>query len=162
MGEERKKHLEVRMRKFAAVLVLVFGLGAMAQGHLGVGGSFMGGTPIFDAFAEVSLGPNFALRTTFSYLASFGGVTAFDVDLSFLMLLGMGGFIPYFGGGGGAIVMMGGGVAGGAFTVNALAGIYWPLDPNFGLYVQGRFLGTLSGGTFIGSVGPGVGLFISF
>jgi len=152
------------MRKLLVVAALIsaFGLGALAQGHLGIGGSFMGGTPIFDAFAEVSLGQSFALRTTFSYLASFGGVTAFGVDLSLLVLLNLEGITPYFGGGGGALILTGGGAAAGAFDINALAGVYWPFGEGFGLYVQGRFLGSLSGGTFTGSVGPGVGLFISF
>ncbi|NOX44809.1 MAG: hypothetical protein GXO72_03605 [Caldiserica bacterium] len=144
----------------AAALALLVSLAA--QGRLGVGGSFMGGSPIFDAFAEVSLTPNLALRTTFSYIASFGGVTAFEVDLSFLILLGMEQLIPYFGAGAGAMVLMGGGGAIGAFTINALAGVYWPLGENFGVYVQGRFLGSVTGGMFSGSVGPGVGLFVSF
>ncbi len=146
----------------AAAFVLLVSLGATAQGHLGVGGSFMGGSPIFDAFAEVLLSPNLAFRTTFSYLASFGGMTAFEIDLTLLILLGMEQMVPYFGAGGGAMVLMGGGGAIGAFTINALAGIYWPLGENFGFYIQGRFLGSIAGGTFAGSVGPGVGLFISF
>ncbi len=153
------------MRKSLAVataLVLLASLGAMAQGRLGVGGSFMGGSPLLDAFAEVSLAPNLALRTTFSYIASFGGATAFEVDLSLLILLGMEQLVPYFGAGAGAMVLMGGGGALGAFTINALAGIYWPLGENFGLYIQGRFLGSVAGGMFAGSVGPGVGLFVSF
>ena len=153
------------MRKSLAVataLVLLASLGAMAQGRLGMGGSFLLGSPMFDAFAEVSLTPNLALRTTFSYIASGGGAAAFEVDLSLLILLGMEQLIPYFGAGAGAMVEMGGGSAMGAFTINALAGIYWPLGENFGLYIQGRFLGFTAGGMFAGYVGPGVGLFISF
>ncbi len=146
----------------AVALAVLVSVGAMAQGRLGIGGSFMGGAPIFDAFAEISLTPNLALRTTFSYITSFMGIAAFEVDLSLLVLLGMDQLVPYFGAGAGALVLMGGGTAAGAFTINALAGIYWLLGDNFGLYVQGRFLGSVAGGMFSGSVGPGVGLFVSF
>lgn len=153
------------MKKWVVVAVMALVAlvpAAWAQGRLGMGGSFMGGLPVFDAFTEVGLAENFALRLTFSYIASFAGITAFGVDTSFLLVLGLEAVQPYFGAGGGAIVLTGEGEAVGAFTANGLLGAYFPLGPGYGIYGQMRFLGSVTAEGFQGSFAPGIGLYIPF
>lgn len=146
---------------FAVLVCLALAPAAFGQ-RVGVGGSFMGGPPMFDAFGEVSLGGNFWLRGTFSYIASFRNMTAFAAEGSFLWFLGAGAFQPYLGGGGGAVMMTGeGGIAGG-FVVSALAGAYFPLNPWAGAYLGVRFLGQVGFGAFGGLFGPSVGLYVTF
>lgn len=147
---------------FAALVCLALAPAAFGQ-RVGVGGSFMGGSPMFDAFGEVSIGGNFWLRGTFSYIASFLGTTAFAVEGSFLWFLGAGTFQPYLGGGGGAVMMVtgGDGIAG-AFVVSALAGAYFPLNPWAGAYLGVRFLGQVGAEGFLGLFGPSVGLYVTF
>ena len=152
------------MRKTAVVLAVILALTSpvWAQGKIGVGGSFWAGSPVFDAFAEVALGENAAMRFNVGTLFSGGGFSAFTLDATLLIVLGLEAVQPYFGVGAGAFVLAGGGAAGGIFTVNALLGIYVPFADTFGFYGQTKFLGQVSGGGFTGSLLPGVGLYVNF
>jgi len=152
------------VRKTAVMLVVILALTSpvWAQGKIGVGGSFWAGSPVFDAFAEVALGENAAMRFNVGTLFSGGGFSAFTVDASLLIVLGLETIQPYFGAGAGAIVLMGGGSAMGAFTVNGIVGVYLPLTDTFGFYGQMKFLGQVMGGGFMGDLLPGIGLFVNF
>ncbi|KUK26898.1 MAG: hypothetical protein XD60_0982 [Acetothermia bacterium 64_32] len=140
------------MRKTLAVLAAVLTLTtpAWTQGKLGVGGSFWGGSPVFDAFAEVAFGEATAMRFGAGTVFSGGGLAAFTLDATFLITLGLEAIQPYFGAGAGAFVMTGGGMAAGIFTVNGIAGVYLPLAEAFGVYGQMKFLGQVGGGGFVG------------
>mgnify|MGYP000011625932 FL=1 len=152
------------MRRTLAVLVVVLALTtpAWTQGKIGVGGSFWGGAPVFDAFAEVAFGDASAMRFGVGTAFSGGGLSAFTLDATFLITLGLEAIQPYFGAGAGAFVMTGGGMAAGIFTVNGIAGMYLPLAEAFGVYGQMKFLGQVQAGGFIGDLLPGVGLYVNF
>lgn len=152
------------MRRTAAVLAVVALLVAPAfsQGKLGVGGSFWAGQPVFDIFAEVMFAEMAGMRFTGGIVFSGGGLSAFTLDATLLMLLGFEGIQPYFGAGAGAFVLTGGGAAMGVFTVNGIAGVSIPLGDAFGVYGQVRFLGQVGGGGFVGDLLPGVGLYVNF
>ncbi|HIE48290.1 TPA: hypothetical protein EYP84_05315 [Candidatus Bipolaricaulota bacterium] len=152
------------MRRTAAVLAVVALLAApaLSQGKLGVGGSFWMGTPVIDAFVEVSFSEITAMRFNAGTMFSAGGFSAFTVDATFLITVELDAFQPYFGAGGGAYIETGGGIAAGLFTVNALAGLSLPISEAAGVYIQARFFGFQSGGTFVGYIMPGAGLYINF
>ncbi|MBC7092448.1 hypothetical protein H5T53_00310 [Candidatus Bipolaricaulota bacterium] len=130
---------------------------------LGVGGSFMAGSPVFDIFAQIPVGESQGIRFTLSTMFAAAGFYAFVADGAFLITLPLEGFHPYFGGGGGAFMVIDpvGNVIG-AFTVNGLGGAFWPLGEGFGLYAQIRFLGVLLPAGFQGNLAPGLGLYVSF
>lgn len=102
------------------------------------------------------------MRFTGGIVFSGGGLTAFSLDATLLMILGFEGFQPYFGAGAGAFVLTGGGAAMGVFTVNGIAGAAIPLGDAFGLYAQVRFLGQVGAGGFVGDLLPGAGLYVNF
>ena len=102
------------------------------------------------------------MRFTGGIVFSGGGLTAFTLDATLLMMLGLEGIQPYFGAGAGAFVITGGGGAMGVFTVNGIAGMALPLGDAFGIYGQVRFLGQVGGGGFVGDLLPGVGLYVNF
>jgi len=152
------------MRKALAVLVVVLALTtpALTQGKLGVGGSFWGGNPVFDAFGEVAIGDASAMRFGVGTVFSGGGLSAFTVDATFLITITLEAIQPYFGAGAGAFVLTTGGTAAGIFTVNGIAGTYLPLAETFGVYGQMKFLGQVQAGGFLGDLLPGVGLYVNF
>ncbi|MBC7098167.1 hypothetical protein H5T52_03485 [Candidatus Bipolaricaulota bacterium] len=152
------------MRKTLAVLAAVLTLTtpAWTQGKLGVGGSFLLGSPVFDAFAEMAMGENTAFRFTVGTLFSGYGVNAFTIDATFLIILGLEAIQPYFGAGAGAFMVTGEGAAEGFFTVNGIAGASLPLGEEFGLYGQVRFFGQVAGGGFEAITLPGIGLYVNF
>ena len=100
------------------------------------------------------------MRFTGGIAFSGGGLTAFTLDATLLMLFGFEGIQPYFGAG--AFVLTGGRAAMGVFTVNGLAGVGVSLGEEFGMYGQVRFLGQVGGGGFIGDLLPGAGLYVNF
>ena len=153
-----------QVRRTLAVLVVVLALTtpAWTQGKIGVGGSFLFGSPVFDAFAEVALGDATALRFTVGTLFSGFGVNAFTIDATFLIILGLEAIQPYFGAGAGAFMVTGEGAAEGFFTVNGIAGVNLPLGEAFGVYGQIRFLAQVMGGDFAALPLSGVGLYVNF
>jgi hypothetical protein len=150
-------------------LAPVWGAEAGAAGKLGVGASFnlALGTPVFDLFYELPMGPNSATRFTVGILAFAPGAMAFSVDASFLITPALEGFKPYFGGGAGGIVAAVGGIGGVAqisLTVNGIAGAYFALADTFGLYGQIRLLGVinLADMQITALLMPGIGLYVKF
>ncbi len=158
------------MRKVLAGILFAVALGTsvgLAQNHLGVGGSFALGTPVFDIFFELPAG-NTATRFTLGIWAiAPGGNMAFSVDGSFLFTPVLGGFQAYFGGGAGGVAVVAGGLGGVAsisLTVNALGGAYFPVSPAFAIYGQVKLLGVLDLTTMSinALLMPGLGLCVTF
>lgn len=133
------------------------------QSMIGVGGSFLAGTPAFDAFFQFPLGEVIDLRANLMMLFAGQGNYAFAVDGAAIVGFDLDAFTPYVGAGGGALVFIDqvGNVLG-MLTVNALAGAMLELGDGFGVYGQTRFFGALQQGVFQGWLAPGLGLFIRF
>lgn len=159
------------MRKIlvGTVIAVILGAsGALAQNRLGVGGSFVLGTPVFDVFFELP-GESAATRFTLGIWAvALGGNMAFSVDGSFLLTPLIGGFQAYFGGGVGGVAVVAGGLGGVAainLTVNAVGGAYFPVSETFALYAQVKLLGVfldLATMFIIALLMPGFGLCVAF
>ncbi len=130
---------------------------------VGVGGSFLAGTPAFDAYYQFPLGEALDLRINMTMLFAGQQNYAFAVDAAAIVGFDLDAFTPYAGAGGGALVFIDqvGNVVG-MLTVNALAGAMLPLGDGFGAYGQTRFFGALQQGVFQGWLAPGLGLFIRF
>ena len=155
------------MRKalLGLAFLAVLGSGGLAQTRLGVGGSFVLGTPVLDVFLEMPA-PTTATRFTLGIWALAPGRNmAFSVDGSFLLTPKLGRFDAYFGGGAGGVVVVAGGLGGIALinlSVNGIGGAYFLLGDTFGLYGQVKLLGLVNLATMsiTALLMPGFGLYV--
>ena len=166
------------MKKTAFVLAVALALTSpvWAQWKIGVGGSFGAASPMSDAFAEIALNENIAIRCNLGTMVSGGGVSAFTFDATALVPLSLEMIQAYFGAGAGAgngaLVADEGAAEGFFFTVNGIAGVELPLDEvtgmelpfgnGYGVYGQVRFLGQMVEGGFNVLTLPGAGLYVNF
>lgn len=156
------------MKKAVAVCLGVGLAGSLAMAGpwaVGVGGSFLATAPILDLSVSYQVVPNF-LASQFTVAVASAGLTSTSLivtsSLLFTPTIGSAGVSFYVGAGFGAAVTVGGGVAQGQLATEALGGLRVHLNPSGGIYLQGKFVGTIAGGSVSGAVMPGFGLFLRF